>query len=138
MAGFSRLLQETLGATSAQLVASAYMELTRFEKRRITRNGGRLDCPTRKRDRVTMGKIYRNMGEAMFRRAFRMSYFNFKVLYNTIKQSILRVMNDPKPKSNAPNGRIPLSSRLGIAIRFFAGGSLRHPCSFWCLVHRSF
>ena len=58
----------------------------------------------------------------MFRRAYRMSFFTFKKLYMQLKQYLRTVMLHPNVKKSAPNGRITLSSRLGIAIRYFAGG----------------
>ena len=105
-----------------QLLAGGNEELSRRRKRKLLRISQRLNCPTRKRSRVTIGSIYRNLGDTFFRRAYRMSFITFKVLYSKIKQALRAVMLFPKSTTNAPNGRIQLSSRLAMAIRFFAGG----------------
>ena len=61
------------------------------------------------------------MGGSFFRRAYRMSFASFKLLYYKLKPQLRAAMLFPKSKANAPNGRIPYSSRLAMAIRFFAG-----------------
>ena len=96
-------------------------ETLRGKKRKGTRTG----CPTMKRERKTISQIYREISDTMFRRSYRMSFNTFLILYNTIKTHLIAAMSNPSDKANAPNGRIPLSSRLGMAIRVYAGGD---PC----------
>ena len=74
-----------------------------------------------------MNEIYRNMGGKMFRRAFRMSFVNFKKLYLLIKPALLKLVNGDNvekdmKKIHPVNGVIPLPVRLGCSLRFWAGG----------------
>ena len=69
--------------------------------------------------------IYKELGPKMFRRSYRMSYCNFNVLFSKIETKLNQIMrrNDPeKKRDHAVNGIIPLQSRLGCALRFWAGG----------------
>ncbi|GFH55587.1 hypothetical protein CTEN210_17841 [Chaetoceros tenuissimus] len=68
-----------------------------------------------------MPSIYREMGELYFRRAYRMSYTSFRLLFREIKQVLYEKLYKTEGRE-APNGRIPLDSRLGIGVRYFAGG----------------
>ena len=92
----------------------------------------------RKRKRRSVQEIFDCLGPAYFRRAYRMTYDSFWVLHGKIgdlirkfaaqgvsgqmgKRTGLRVgaAGTPPP---VPNGPISSSARLGIAIRYFAGG----------------
>ena len=86
--------------------------------------GKRADCPTITRVRKRMQDIYRELGPKMFRRAFRMKYTTFNLLYSKIHSKLIQVMNRDRTKvrSHAVNGLIPLPVRLGCALRFWAGG----------------
>jgi hypothetical protein len=81
----------------------------------------------RRRERVSMRQIFDQLGDNYFRRAYRMDYPTFRQLSNMLHPQIVTLAR--KPGSNpdivrsGPNGRIQPSVRLGIALRFFAGGS---------------
>ena len=83
--------------------------------------GTRLGCPTIPRTRKWMAAIHRELGPGYFRRAFRMSFLTFKIFYHRLKGDLRKVMEDTD-RTNCPNGRIPLTSRIGMAIRYLAGG----------------
>jgi hypothetical protein len=80
-----------------------------------------------RREHVSMRQIFEQLGDNYFRRAYRMDYSTFCELSKTLQAQIVRLAR--KPGSNpeivwsGPNGWIQLSVRLGIALRFFAGGS---------------
>ena len=94
----------------------------RQKRRRISKaKSTRRACPTIPRIRKTVHQNYRALGEYYFRRAYRMSYHTFRQLYSKVKNSLHNTLYKTRTK-NAVNGRIPLCSRLGIAICFFAGG----------------
>jgi hypothetical protein len=81
----------------------------------------------RRREWVSMRQIYEQLGDNYFRRVYRMDYCTFCQLSNMLQAQIVSLAR--KPGSNpeivrsGPNGRIQPSVRLGIALRFFAGGS---------------
>ena len=61
----------------------------------------------------------------MFCRAFRMSFLTFKKLFKILQADLRKVAgrdNSNSKKVHPVNGLIPLSVRLGISIRMFAGG----------------
>ena len=83
------------------------------------------DCPTITRVCKQMQDIYRELGPKMFRRAFRMKYTTFNLLYSKIHSKLIhQVMNRDRTKvrSHVVNGLIPLPVRLGCALWFWAGG----------------
>ena len=72
-----------------------------------------------------MGEIYCQQSTVMFRRAFRMSFTNLKKLFENVHNDLHHALGHDKATANIAhpvNGVIPLSVRLGIATRFFAGG----------------
>ena len=89
------------------------------------------------RDRVTIEQSYQRLGPLGFRRLYRMHYESFCKLHLLLDDGIERVLerrrslnlptsSDPRNRANMveppiPNGPIPTSLRLGIAIRFFKG-----------------
>ena len=80
------------------------------------------------RTRKTMKMIYKELGPKMFRRSYRMSYCVFNVLFTKIETELNKIMRRNNPqntRNHAVNGMIPLRSRLGCALRFWAGGD---PC----------
>ena len=122
MTAFSKHVLETTRSSSLQLASAVQQHLTRQQRRRFIRHGRRMGCPTRPRERKTIGEIYREIGDTMFRRSYRMSFVDFKFLYYRLKSRMRATMLDHSNRNNAPNGRIRLSSRLGMALRVFAGG----------------
>ena len=80
-----------------------------------------------RRRRRSVLSIYRELGDYMFRRSFRMSLINFKSLYSTLKPALVHAINEDnetkmKEKIHPVNGCIPMTVRLACAIRFWAGG----------------
>ena len=77
-----------------------------------------------KRRRKSVADVYSEMGRDNFRRAYRMHYRTFVNLYHLLKSHMQRAMSYKIGwKKGSPNGRIHLTVRLAVAIRFFAGGS---------------
>ena len=129
MTVYSKPVFDCVVSSSLQMMIVANELLSRRRRHAILRGhkrkGTRTGCPSIRRKRKTMSQIYTDIGETMFRRSYRMSFNTFFILYNTIKAQITIAMSNPSYKANAPNGRIALSSRLGMAIRVYAGGD---PC----------
>ena len=73
-----------------------------------------------KRKRKTIRQVYNEMGRTYFRRAYRMDYEVFLKLFKIILPNLKKIKNPTRKQ--CPNGPIPLSARLGAAIRFWAGG----------------
>ena len=83
----------------------------------------RAGSPTIPRVRKSLTQVFRELGPTYFRRSFRMSWLNYRKLFNTIKNDLYTELNSPKEDRNyAPNGPISLTVRLAAAIRFWAGG----------------
>jgi hypothetical protein len=82
----------------------------------------------RHRERKSMENIYEQLGDYYFRHAYRMTYDTFCKLNNLLQGTIARLAkkpgSNPAINRNAPNGRIDPAIRLGVAIRYFAGGSV--------------
>ena len=117
---------------AASLAASAH--LSRRRNRRIATRIGR---SARFRVRRTVEEIYHCLGRIYFRRAYRLSYASFWRLHellapvidgiaSKIRGYVPKHERDHGDKFSAPpvpNGIISRSVRLGIALRYFAGGS---------------
>ena len=86
-------------------------------------SSNRSNCDTIRRTRKSIQQVYRELGPNMFRRSFRMEYSTFSLLFAKIKPQLVRTMgrNRRKKRKHAVNGLIPLASRLGCAIRYWAG-----------------
>ena len=87
--------------------------------------------PKIKRNRKSVRQIHRELGKAMFRRAFRKSLDVFFKLYATIKPALkVAIISKSKKQSGTRdvtkihpiNGIITGPARLACAIRFWAGG----------------
>ena len=125
MVSFSQkaFLQLANSANAASI--SAWSVLRKKNTAAAPATGTRTGCPTIPRKRKTMRQVRRELGDRMFRRSFRMSFHTFEKLYLTIKPKLLEVMErDEHKKVTVPNGIIPLTTRVGCAIRFFAGGAI--------------
>ena len=89
------------------------------------------------RTRHSIDEIYRCLGPIYFRRAYRMSYRSFWRLHDLLEAKIYDVASKVRGYIRkgehgrgenyscppVPNGVITTSMRLGIALRYFAGGS---------------
>ena len=74
------------------------------------------------RKRKLIQNIHRELGDVYFRRAYRMSYLAFKKLYSVLKPHLLDALSQTEKKRvHAPNGKIPLATRIGCGLRYFAG-----------------
>ena len=80
-----------------------------------------------RRKRKSVSDIFSELGPYYARRAYRMDEVQFWKLYNIIYKTYPRAnkkrKRDGRDKTTHVNGRIHLSLRLSIAVRFFAGGS---------------
>ena len=76
----------------------------------------------RKRTRKSVSQIKQELGDAMFRRAFRMNYDSFCSLYTIIKPDLLEILKYRPHDNSGPNGRIRPNVRLACTLRFFSGG----------------
>ena len=76
------------------------------------------------RRRSSILQIHRELGANLFKRAFKMNLKCFSKLYGIIKPELLKVMGRDRfnCRQHAINGIIPMPSRLGCALRFWAGG----------------
>ncbi len=116
---------------AAALASAEYYSYQNGGKRAATRRGK----SARKRIRRSVEEIYHCLGPIYFRRAYRMSYDSFWRLHDLLEAKIEEAaasLRGYEPKDthsvnwSAPpiaNGIISTSVRLGIAIRYFAGGS---------------
>jgi hypothetical protein len=126
--------QLTFHAYIIQAAAHASAEhyyLQNHGKRAATRLGK----SARKRVRRSVGEIYHCLGPIYFRRAYRMSYNSFWRLHDLLEAKIEEAAANVRGYTRSvngerfqrcppiPNGEIRSSVRLGIAIRYFAGGS---------------
>ena len=115
--------------------AAAAAAIAASNQKKKTRPRGRF---FHRRPRHSIHDVYTWMGESIFRCAFRMTYDSFWRLYDLLFPHIITVMERssrvyyhqrggrcggnhlPPPVRNGP---ITLSMRLGMALRYFAGGS---------------
>ena len=94
------------------------------KKRVVARRGSRKGSRTRHRIRRSIAYLHEGLGDTYFRRAFRMDYVHFKELARKLEPAILEICG--KNHAKAPyihNGPITPDVRLGVAIRYFAGGA---------------
>lgn len=91
-----------------------------------------------KRTRKSVEDIFQCLGPYHFRRAYRMQYRSFWKLFKKLRPALIkkslelnqrnhgldqRKQGPKKQSRHIHNGRITLSVRLAVALRFFAGGS---------------
>jgi hypothetical protein len=121
----SSLLLNIVANASAVVV---HHILRNRQKRRRTRSteGFSMHRRTfRKRRRRSVVDIYRELGDAYFRRAYRMSYFTFKRLATLLRPGIVLASGKKESSRNhLHNGPILPEVRLACALRWFAGGSI--------------
>ena len=133
----ARYTSEVVKAAVAVQRQSIALLKTKLGTRRhhvVHKHGSRYGCPTITRRRKTVKDIHREMGDGYFRRAFRMSIFNFARFFEDIRDDLRRVMNENDPV-HCVNGRIPLSSRVALALLFFAGGDAYDLSCLWGISH---
>ena len=91
----------------------------------LTRRGykGRVaGSKTRRRNRGKIREIIDEYGPFLFKRAFRMHEPSFWKLLDLIEPKLGKKGSGKRKFGKTPNGTIPNSLRLAIAIRYFAGG----------------
>lgn len=112
------------------------LEATSMKKNRKASRRGK---ETKSRTRRSVSQVHALQGEYYFRRAHRMSSYSFwklfRMLEKNIDEAILRkrqlvqrgtkkTSRNGNPHPKPPNGRIPSSVRLALALRYFAGGAI--------------
>ena len=68
-----------------------------------------------------MEDVYETLGPNFFRRAYRMEYEDFLLLCQLLDNKLTKMAGT---REWGPNGRVANDVRVGMAIRYFAGGSL--------------
>ena len=80
--------------------------------------------------RKPVKEIFMELGPTLTRRAYRMTEESFYTLFGTLEpflkescsSEILVESSQKKHKNGAKNGMIPLTTRLSVALHFYAGG----------------
>jgi hypothetical protein len=85
------------------------------------------------RTRRDVSSMFRELGPAYARRAYRMDTESFWVLHRMLRPYLKGRLRPPtssrkKHRNGAKNGIIPSTLRLSIALRYFAGGSSYDIC----------
>ena len=76
-----------------------------------------------RRRRKIMSVIFSELGPHYVRKSYRMDEIHFWKLYNLLKPHNRYKKRKRSKQGSTPNGEIPFTLRLSIAIRYFAGGS---------------
>ena len=119
---------------AAVAASAAHFHLQEEGYRRVPTRTGK--C-ARRRTRQSVAEIYNCLGPIYFRRAYRMTYASFWRLHDLLEEKINTVAAQVRGYNKKsgdggdnncssppiPNGIISSSARLGIALRYFAGGS---------------
>lgn len=87
----------------------------------LSSHGKRDGSTNVRRQRVPVQVIFQRLGPRLFRKAYRMSEALFWKLHDLIFPPALSTSNE-RLRGSTPNGDIPFSTRLSIALRWFAGG----------------
>jgi hypothetical protein len=77
---------------------------------------------TRPRIRGNIRSIFDEYGPFLFRRAFRMHEVSFWKLLDLIEANMGSKGSGKRKRGATPNGTVPNSVRLAVALRYFAGG----------------
>ena len=88
--------------------------------------GRRPGSKTVRRIRRPLHVIFNECSDHQFRRSYRMNQASFWKLLDILEPVLAR---PPRKKGRAPNGDVPPSVRLAIALRFFAGGDPLDLCA---------
>ena len=100
------------------VIAGAYASVCNHKR---SGKGGKPGRSVRVRTRKSIFRIHEELGEGLFRRAFRMHFETFLRLYNCIKKELFEVLKYDSWSNRGSNGRVHPSITLGIALRMFAG-----------------
>lgn len=120
--GLSSLVLNTVANVAAVVV---YRRVLRRRHRQVTNHGSSLGRGFRKRQRRSVQDIYDELGDAYFRRAYRMKFETFNRLASMLSQFIITASGKKQNSRNyLPNGAILPEVRLACALRWFAGGSV--------------
>ena len=96
---------------------------------------------TRRRIRGNIRSIFDEYGPVLFRRAFRMHEVSFWKLLDLIEASMGSKGSGKRKRGATPNGTVPNSVRLAVALRYFAGGDPLDIALVYhitpCVVHES-
>ena len=105
---FDDIVNATVLSVSAATIATTFENDIKSTHKVIKRTRKRIDV------------IFRELGPRYIRRAYRMEESSFWKLLDLIK---INVNLEIKKSSAIPNGKILLSAKLSMALRWFAGGS---------------
>lgn len=129
-----RFLLEQIQATAVLIVTSRQRQRQKANRNRNHRSGTENRLRTRKR----IESIYHELGDAFFRRAYRMEYVDFKKLCQLLNPYLNSITKSNGSREWGPNGRIQNQVRVACAIRYFAGGSMYDIMALFGLSESSF
>lgn len=134
---------------AAVVTAASYSYYSHRRVRRKGLRGRQFGKKQRLRIRRSVESVRNEIGDVMFRRAYRMSYSSFLELHNLLEPALIAIHKELMEKASStrrertqrtrrhrvgglltqwkrsvPNGVIHTTVRLAIAIRFFAGGCI--------------
>ena len=130
---------------AAAFAARFFLRQKRRKKKKKEATRQRVGTNMRVRIRRSIESVYHEMGDELFRRAYRMTYPTFLELQRLLEPEILRIHKEYQEdrtirrrekrvetkridvktwKRFVTNGLISTSTRLAIALRYFAGGNL--------------
>lgn len=123
------LILQTIVATTSMCAFTDFMmrEKKKKSKKSLTGSNYKGRTPGSKtipRTRKGVDEIYTQVGPHVFRKMFRMTEPSFWKLFEILEPKIIQVTKTKKrSRGGTPNGDISNSSRLSMALRYFAGGS---------------
>ena len=125
------------GTTGKTVVLSLIcILLNEFLSGQGDQNKGRIKGrKTRRRQRSSLESIFHEYGPLYFKRAYRMKEESFWKLLDLIEDKLGKGVGKRK-RGKAPNGDVPSSVRLAIALRYLAGGDPIDICAVY-KVHSS-
>ena len=139
---------------AATAAAASFLMSRRMRRRRKDPRGRRLGSKVRCRVRRSVESVHQEIGEVLFRRAYRMTYESFRELQRLLENELLQIHKQYQDELTAkrkakrlspgktqnkrwkrfvPNGNISSTVHLAIALRFFCRGKYARYCStLWC------
>jgi DDE superfamily endonuclease len=85
--------------------------------------GRRYGCRTRERQRRSIDEVREMLGDGYFKRSLRMKYQSFRTLVQKLSPEMMRnIPRNHDSSRHIPNGPIGMDVRIGVALRYFAGG----------------
>ena len=109
--------RDTCNSYVAALVS--YVALNKVEDD-MQKGGRTTGSKNVKRERVPVERIFANLGERLFKKCYRMPETLFWKLERYLQPYLRKRVK--RKRGATPNGDIPISSRLSMALRWFAGG----------------